>query len=171
MHKKFYIPEAAQANYEGTLRNSRTGIHPDKKRFKAMDDILSPALKRGQSATAIVRANPETFEGVARSTLYGYIRDGLFTSKGSDMPYAGRSRKPHKKPETKTTAKCRVGRTIREMWEWLKHHAGVVPCELDTVIGSISGGRCGGLFPGDTIVNDTFKVITASLIAPLWGVV
>ena len=57
------------------------------------------------------------------------------------------------------------------MWEWLKHHAGVVPCELDTVIGSISGGRCGGLFPGDTIVNDTFKVITASLIAPLWGVV
>ena len=26
MRKKFYIPEAAQANYEGTLRNSRTGI-------------------------------------------------------------------------------------------------------------------------------------------------
>lgn len=25
------------------------------------------------------------------------------------------------------------------MWEWLKHHAGVVPCELDTVIGSIGG--------------------------------
>ena len=139
MLKKFYIPEAAQANYEGTLRNSRTGIHPDEKKVKAMDDVISPALKRGQSATAVVRANPETFKGVARSTLYGYIRDGLFTAKGSDMPFAGRSRKPHKKPETKTTAKCRVGRTIREMWEWLKQHAGVVPCELDTVIGSISG--------------------------------
>ena len=139
MRKKFYIPEAAQANYEGTLRNSRTGIHPDEKKVKAMDDVISPALKRGQSATAVVRANPETFKGVARSTLYGYIRDGLFTAKGSDMPFAGRSRKPHKKPETKTTAKCRVGRTIREMWEWLKQHAGVVPCELDTVIGSISG--------------------------------
>ena len=139
MRKKFYIPEAAQANYEGTLRNSRTGIHPDEKKVKAMDDVISPALKRGQSATAVVRANPETFKGVARSTLYGYIRDGLFTAKGSDMPFAGRSRKPHKKPETKTTAKCRVGRTIREMREWLKLHAGVVPCELDTVIGSISG--------------------------------
>jgi IS30 family transposase len=139
MRKKFYIPEAAQANYEGTLRNSRTGIHPDEKKVKAMNDVISPALKRGQSATAVVRANPETFKGVARSTLYGYIRDGLFTAKGSDMPFAGKSRKPHRKPETKTTAKCRVGRTIREMWEWLKQHAGVVPCELDTVIGSISG--------------------------------
>ena len=139
LRKKFYIPEAAQANYEGTLRNSRTGIHPDAKKIKAMNDVISPALKKGQSATAVMRANPETFKGVARSTLYGYIRDGLFAAKGSDMPFAGRSRKPHKKPETKTTAKCRVGRTIREMWEWLKQHAGVVPCELDTVIGSISG--------------------------------
>ena len=139
MRKKYYIPEAAQANYEGTLRNSRTGIHPDEEKVKAMNDVLSPALRKGQSATAIVRSNPETFKGVARSTLYGYIRDGLFTAKGSDMPFAGRSRKPHRKPEIKTTAKCRVGRTIREMWEWLKEHAGVVPCELDTVIGSISG--------------------------------
>ena len=139
MRKKYYIPEAAQANYEGTLRNSRTGIHPDEKKVKAMNEVLSPALKKGQSATAIVRSNPATFKGVARSTLYGYIRDGLFTAKGSDMPFAGKSKKPHKKPEIKTTAKCRVGRTIREMREWLKEHAGVVPCELDTVIGSISG--------------------------------
>ena len=58
MRKKFYIPEAAQANYEGTLRNSRTGIHPDEKRIKAMDDILSPALKREQSATAVARLSP-----------------------------------------------------------------------------------------------------------------
>ena len=139
MRKKYYIPEAAQANYEGTLRNSRTGIHPDEKKVKAMNEVLSPALKKGQSATAIVRSNPETFKGVARSTLYGYIRDGLFTAKGSDMPFAGKSKRPHRKPEIKTTAKCRVGRTIREMREWLKEHAGVVPCELDTVIGSISG--------------------------------
>ena len=47
MRKKYYIPEAAQANYEGTLRNSRTGIHPDEKKVKAMNDVISPALKKG----------------------------------------------------------------------------------------------------------------------------
>lgn len=139
LSKKFYIPEAAQVNYEGILRNSRTGIHPNEKMVEAMNEIISPALKKGQSAIAVIRANPDTFKGVAKSTLYGYIRDGLFTSKGCDMPFAGTRRKPHKKPEIKTTAQCRVGRTIREMWEWLKHNSDIVPCELDTVIGSISG--------------------------------
>ena len=41
MRKKYYIPEAAQANYEGTLRNSRTGIHPDEKKVKAMNEVLA----------------------------------------------------------------------------------------------------------------------------------
>ena len=62
---------------------------------EAMNEIISPALKKGQSAIAVIRANPDTFKGVAKSTLYGYIRDGLFTSKGCDMPFAGTRRKPH----------------------------------------------------------------------------
>ena len=39
----------------------------------------------------------------------------------------------------KTDAKCRIGRTIKEMWELLKGLGKKVTCELDTVIGSISG--------------------------------
>lgn len=139
MRKKYYIPEAAQANYEETLKTSRTGIHPDEKKVRAMNEAITPGLKKGQSVSAIMRANEETFKGYARSTVYGWLGDGLFTARASDLPFAGSRKAPHKKPEIKTTAKCRVGRTIREMWEWLKEHAGVVPCELDTVIGSISG--------------------------------
>lgn len=139
LRKKYYIPESAQANYEGTLHSSRTGIHPDEEQVREMDKVISPGLKRGQSVSAIIRANADIFKGYRRSTVYGWIGDGLFTAKGSDLPFAGTRRKPRKKPETKTTAKCRVGRTIREMREWLRQHEGVVPCELDTVIGSISG--------------------------------
>ena len=104
-----------------------------------MDAVLSPSVRKGQSVTAVVRANAAKFAGYAASTVYGWLHDGLFSARGCDLPYAGRSRKPRKRPETKTNALCRVGRTIREMWEWLKLHAGVVPCELDTVVGSISG--------------------------------
>ena len=75
----------------------------------------------------------------SRSTIYGWIEDGLFTAKKHDLPFAGTRRKPHKKPETKTNAQCRVGRTYADLLEWLKANPDVVPTEADTVIGSISG--------------------------------
>lgn len=104
-----------------------------------MNEILSPSVRNGQSVTAIVRANAETFGGFAPSTVYGWLEDGLFSARSSDLPYAGRRRKRHKRPETKTNAACRIGRTFLEMHEWLKLNPGVVPCGLDTVIGSVSG--------------------------------
>ena len=137
--KKFYVASAAQAAYESLRSLSRSGVRPGEAEIREMDAVLSPSVRRGQSVTAVVRANAAKFGRYAASTVYGWLRDGLFSARGSDLPYAGRSRKPRKRPETKTNALCRVGRTIREMWEWLKLHDGIVPCELDTVVGSVSG--------------------------------
>ena len=139
LHKKFYIASAAQAAYESLRSLSRTGVRPDDETIRKMNEILSPSVRNGQSVTAIVRANAETFSGFAPSTVYGWLEDGLFSARSSDLPYAGRRRKHHKRPETKTNAACRIGRTFLEMHEWLKLNPGVVPCELDTVIGSVSG--------------------------------
>ena len=139
LKKKFYIASAAQTGYETTLKLSRTGIHPSDDDIQKMNDILSPSICKGQSVSAVMSAHESTFKGYARSTVYGWIEAGLFSAKGHDLPFAGRSRKPKPKPETKTNAKCRIGRTIAEMREWLKKHEKVVPCELDTVIGSVSG--------------------------------
>ena len=139
LHKKFHIASAAQAAYESLRSLSRTGVRPDDETVRKMDEVLSPSARNGQSVTAIVRANAETFGGFAPSTVYGWLEDGLFSARGSDLPYAGRRRKRHKRPETKTNAACRIGRTFLEMHEWLKLNPGVVPCGLDTVIGSVSG--------------------------------
>ena len=139
LRKKFYIAAAAQAGYEQTLSLSRTGIRPSEGDVAKMDSALSPAVAKGQSVAAVMSANESTFCGYGRSTVYGWLRAGLFRAKGHDLPFAGRSRRPHKKPETRTKARFRIGRTILEMREWLKAHAGVAPCELDTVVGSISG--------------------------------
>ena len=137
--KRYYVASAAQANYAGTLVNSRTGVRPDGETVGRMDEVLSPSVRKGQSVDAVMASHPELFGPYGRSTVYGWIGDGLFSAKRHDLPFVGTRRKPHKRPETKTNALCRVGRTIREMWEWLRQNAGVVPCELDTVVGSVSG--------------------------------
>ena len=137
--KKFYVAEVAQTGYESTLSVSRAGVRPDEAAVRAMDAALSPAVVRGQSVSAVLNSNADVFGGYARSTVYGWVRDGLFRAKGCDLPYAGRSRRPHKAPETKTNAQCRVGRTYAEMQAWLTQNPEVVPTEVDTVVGSLSG--------------------------------
>ena len=140
MRKKYYLAPGAQANYEGTLVNSRLGVRVGAESLAAMDSVLSPCIRRGQSVRNVVANNPGTFGDVKERTVYDWINGGLFHAKRHDLPFAcSRGGRPKKAQETKADAKCRVGRTIREMWEWLKEHVGVVACELDTVIGSISG--------------------------------
>ena len=56
-----------------------------------------------------------------------------------DLPYACMRRKPKKPAETKTNAKCRVGRTYREYLAFLAANPGIRHVELDTVKGSVSG--------------------------------
>ena len=138
--KKFYIAAVAQEQYESERSLSRTGVHPDKATIEEMDKVLSPCIRKGQSPMAVIASNAKIFGGYAKSTIYGWIADGLFSAKTHDLPFAGTRKKPHKKPEAKTDAKCRIRRTIQDMWSWLREHVGqVVTCEFDTVIGSISG--------------------------------
>lgn len=139
LKKRYYIAAGAQANYRGVLVNSRSGVHPDEATVRRMSDALTPAARQGQSVDAVIAGNPELFGRYARSTIYGWIESGLFAAKKHDLPFAGTRRRPHKRPETKTSAKCRIGRTHADLLEWLKANPGVVPTEADTVIGSISG--------------------------------
>ena len=138
--KRFYLADGAEAAYRSTLVNSRSGVHPDDETAAKMGAAVRDGLKKGQSVRHILRANGELFAGYADSTVYGWINDGLFAGAGRSMlPFACSRRKPHKKPVTKTNAKCRVGRTMKELYAWLQAHPGVTPTEIDTVIGSISG--------------------------------
>ena len=60
----------------------------------------------------MIAGNPELFGGYARSTVYGWIGDGLFAAKKHDLPFAGTRCRPRRRPETKTSAKCRIGRGL-----------------------------------------------------------
>ncbi|MGM9607298.1 MAG: transposase [Oscillospiraceae bacterium] len=138
--KKFYIASVAQAQYESERSLSRTGVHPDRETIAGMNDVPSPCIRRGQSPAAVIASNARLFGGYAKSTIYGWIADGLFSAKKHDLPFAGTRGKPHRRPEAKTDAKCRIKRTIQDMRNWFDEHVGqVVTCEFDTVVGSIGG--------------------------------
>ena len=138
--KRSCLADGAQAAYRSALVNSRSGVHPDDEAVAKMGAAVRDGLGKGQSVRHILRANGELFAGYADSTVYGWINDGLFAGAGRSMlPFACSRRRPHGKPETRTKAKCRVGRTMKELHAWLQAHPGVTPTEVDTVVGSISG--------------------------------
>ena len=138
--KRFYLADGAEAAYRSTLVNSRSGVRPDDETAAKMGAAVREGLRKGQSVRHILRANAGLFGDYADSTVYGWINGGLFAGAGRSMlPFACSRRKPHKRPETKTNARCRVGRTMKELYAWLRAHPGVTPTEIDTVIGSVSG--------------------------------
>ncbi len=139
LRKFYYIPTAAHTRYVGILSNARRGVHPSLEKVQEMSAVLSPAIRKGQSVDAVMANHPELFGDYARSTVYGWIEDGLFAAKKFDLPFVGTRRKPHKKPIIKTCARCREGRTYNDLQEWLKLNPNVVPTEADTVIGNVAG--------------------------------
>lgn len=137
--KKFYVARAAQENYEGVLRNCRAGIRQDDASVAKMDAVLSPCVRNGQSVRNVIANNPGLFEGVAVRTAYDWINGGVFSVRKHDQPHAEFVRRPVRKLETRTTAQCRVNRTYQDMLNFLEENPGVVPTEIDTVVGSVSG--------------------------------
>ena len=139
MMKRLYVADGAQANRESLLHDSRAGVHPDADAIARMNAALSPCIMRGQSVRNVVANNPEAFGSVKERTVYDYIAGGLFDAKRGDLPEACRRRSRKKRKETKTNAKCRVGRNYRMFLEFCRVNDITEWTELDTVAGRVGG--------------------------------
>lgn len=139
MHKRIYDAKGAEADRQSKLHESRRGIHPDNEQVAAMNGLISPCTFRGQSIRNVIANNPDVFQGVAERTIYDYVKNGLFNIRRGDLPEACRRRPRHRKPITKTDAKCRVGRTYKEFIEFCRINQIEEYAEIDTVIGQTGG--------------------------------
>ena len=139
MMKRLYVAEGAQANRESLLHDSRSGVHPDAEALERMNAVLSPCIMRGQSVRNVVANNKDVFGTVKERTVYDYIAGGLFDAKRGDLPEACRRRARKKREETKTDAKCRVGRNYKMFLEYCRVNDIAEWTELDTVIGRVGG--------------------------------
>ena len=140
LSKRLYVADSAQADRESLLHDSRMGVQPSDERLSKMNEILSPCLLKGQSIRNVIANNADVFKGVAERTVYDYVNGGLFDAGRSDLPEACRRRPRRRKKQTKTKAKCRVGRDYKTFLEFCRVNGIAEWTELDTVIG-INGGK------------------------------
>ena len=141
LRKRFYVADAAQANYRGILSDARRGTQADEGVIADMNAALRVPIKAGrQSIRAVMAAKPDSFHGFCERSVYNYANSQLFDVKRGDMPLMC-CRKPPKpgKSVAKADARCRVGRTYQDYLSFLGVNFGVQPVEVDTVVGSVDG--------------------------------
>lgn len=139
MTKRVYVADGAQANRESLLHGSRAGVHPDAGAIARMNAVLPPCIMRGQSVRNVIANNKDAFGTVKERTVYDYIAGGLFDAKRGDLPEACSRRPRKRKKETKTDAKCRVGRNCRMSLEHCRVNNIAEWTGLDTAIGRVGG--------------------------------
>lgn len=139
LRKRYYLHNPAHKNYREVLVRSREGANITEGELLALDERVSPLIKRGQSVHHILVNSPDRF-GIHEKTVYRYIAGGLLHAKNGDMPRVcmikPRSRKP---VEHKIDTKCRIGRTYADFQAFTAATPDARVVEMDSVIGRVGG--------------------------------
>ena len=138
LRKKYYINKNAHEAYRELLIESRLGANITEGELLALDELVSPLVRRGQSVHHIVANNPDQFH-ISEKSVYRYVAGGLLQARNIDMPRVCRLKPRKSKPvEHKVDSACRIGRTYPEFISFMDQaHLPVV--EMDSVIGRIGG--------------------------------
>ena len=138
LRKRYYLHKKAHEAYRELLVESRTGANITEDELIAMDEFVSPLLRRGQSAHHIVANNPDQFN-VSEKTIYRYVAGNLLTAKNIDLPRVVRMKPRKSKPvQHKVDTACRIGRTYPEFIRYVEQ-TGLSVVEMDSVIGRVGG--------------------------------
>ena len=145
--KYLYNADYAHREYLETLSKAREGINLTKDELVALDELVSPLIKKGQPIAHILTEHAEELPCKER-TLYNYISKGYLTAKSIDMRRSVRYKK-RKKKETdavKTCSRKKIGHQYKDFLEWLEADATKRVVEMDTVEGSKGGKLLQTLF-------------------------
>ena len=138
LRKKYYINKKAHEAYREMLIESRVGANITEDELLALDEMVSPLIRRGQSVHHIVTSHPDNFN-ISEKSIYRYVDGGLLTAKNIDMPRVCRMKPRKAKPVVhKVDSSCRIGRTYAEYEAFMKE-APVSVVEMDSLIGRAGG--------------------------------
>jgi IS30 family transposase len=138
LRKRYYLHKQAHEAYRETLVEVRTGANISEEGLLALDQFISPLIKKGQSVHHIVTNNPDQFN-ISEKSIYRYVDGGLLTARNIDMPRVCRIKPRKSKPvEHKVDTGCRIGRTYPEFQKFTEE-TGLSVVEMDSVIGRIGG--------------------------------
>jgi len=139
LSKWLYDAKKAQAKYELVLSESRQGIGLNETELNALDQIVSPLLKQGQSVRRIC-TNKAASIMLSEKTIYNYLHRNILSADKFDLARTI-GRKVFKKagPPLLVDKKCRVGRTYEDFVRYLQEHPDTPVIEMDTVEGKRGG--------------------------------
>ena len=121
------------------LVEPRTGANLTEGERLALDELISPLVKAGQSVHHILVNNPDRFD-LHEKTIYRYIADGLLHAKNGDMPRVCMLKPRARKPvQHKIDTQCRLGRTYADFQTFTASAPDERIVEMDTVIGRVGG--------------------------------
>lgn len=137
--KYLYNANYAHREYLETLSKSREGIDLTKDELVALDELVSPLIKKGQPIAHILAEHADELPCKER-TLYTYLSKGYLTAKSIDMRRMVRYKKRQRKVEVKTSPRKKVGHRYKDFLEWLETDPTQRVVEMDTVEG-VKGGK------------------------------
>ena len=137
--KYLYNAENAHREYLETLSKSREGIDLTKDELVALDELVSPLIKKGQPIAHILAEHADELPCKER-TLYTYLSKGYLTAKSIDMRRSVRYKKRQRKDEVKPSPRKKVGHQYKDFQEWLEADPTQRVVEMDTVEG-VKGGK------------------------------
>lgn len=139
--KAFYSAHKAHDMYLQTLTSSRRTIHVTSEQLERINEIVVPALKKGQSINHIFSKHADEI-GVSEKTLYNYIDIRTLNATNMDLPEKIRYRKRRviKDPRTKDDV-SRLGRTYGDFTLFMEQNPTACVVEMDTVKGKQDGTK------------------------------
>jgi IS30 family transposase len=139
LRKNYYIHAKAHTTYRQTLTQTRSGANITEGELLALDALVSPLIRKGQSVHHIAANNRDNLN-VCEKTLYRYVDGRLLSAMNIDMPRVCRLKPRRTKPvEHKVDTACRIGRTYADFQEFIISSNGMHIVEVDSVIGRVGG--------------------------------
>lgn len=139
LRKRYYLHNPAQKQYRKLLVDTREGANITEDELCALDAVVSPLIRQGQSVHHILTNHPDRFD-LNEKTVYRYIAGGLLRAKNGDMPRVCSLKPRARKPvEHKIDTKCRLGRTYADFQAFMATAPDTRVVEMDSVIGRIGG--------------------------------
>lgn len=137
--KYFYRAKDADSSYEQLKHDCRQGINLTPEERAALDELVSPLIRNGQTMDHIFSEHRETIPCSER-TLYRYIEAGFLSVKNIDLPRKVKY-KPRKQSNSseRLSRECFIGRTYSDFMEYLETHPETNVVEMDTVVGPEPG--------------------------------
>ena len=148
LEKYYYKAVTAQRKYKQRLSDSRQGINISQEEWVALDNFITPLVRKGQPISHIYNFADDKIP-CSKSTLYRYIASGTLSVKNIDLRRVVRYKQRKKKASPRSNS-SRKDRTYQNFLQFIEENPMLHIWEMDVVEGRKGGSVLMTLFSRET---------------------